>query len=101
MTDDRRRAAEMLKDMIVERKRSRWPIVLGMIVLLAIGGGAYWYYLPPNQRPAFGDLEARLQSWVHTAMNTPVAAAPAPPPSQSPQKSASPHAGNDTGLLSN
>ena len=101
-SDDNRRAAELLKDLIVERKRSSWPKVLSVIAALAMAAGAaYWYHLPLNQRPALKDFGAPLSSFVHSFMNTSVLGPSSAPSSKTPQKRAAPPSASDTGLLSN
>jgi hypothetical protein len=102
-TDDKRRAAELLKDLIVERKTSPWPKVFGAAIVLGLlGGAAYWFYLPPNQKPSLGDLGNRLQAFAQSVMNTPVGSpATAPPAPPTAQKPSTPPPASDTGLLSN
>ena len=101
-SDDNRRAAELLKDLIVDRKRSSWPKVFGAIAALALAAGAaYWYHLPLNQRPALNELGTKLSSFVHSFVNAPVLGSSSAPGSPTPQKHAAPPPASDTGLLSN
>jgi len=98
-SDDRRRSAEILKDMIVEKQRSRWPMILGCLAILAIlGGAAYWFYLPPDQRPSLDSLISKAKSIAGSFMNAPIASKPAPTPA-APQKPGPPPPASDTGLL--
>jgi hypothetical protein len=101
-TDDQQRAAERLKDLIVDQKRSRWPLVIGSILMLAfIGAAAYWFYLPVNERPDLHELKSRLLTKAKSLMNTPVLPPSSGPISNPPAKTAPQTPAGDTGLLSN
>src|SRR5438105_12890987 len=104
--DDRWQASETLKDLLIERKRSRWPMVVGVtVVLMILTAGGAWFYLPPEQRPQLGLLKDRVVSFGNTLLNVPIMKAPGTSPS-----SGSPAAGkqptsapgeDDNSLLSN
>lgn len=100
---DKRRAAEALKDLIVEEKRSRWPMVMGLTALVILAGGAaYWFYLPPEKRPSTEEIVTRLRSGVHSVLNTPVLPATKDPASPASQKPGTPPPAKDSGgLISN
>ena len=50
-SDHKRAASEAIKDLMVTEKRSSLPLILGVLVLMVLlGGGWYWYHFPAGQR---------------------------------------------------
>ncbi len=103
--DPHRQASEAIKDLMVHEKRSRLPLVLGVLAVIALlAGGIYWFYLPPDKRPTWDDLKGRVGMLSKTILNAPILNAPAPAPSApSPtNKPSTPSSATDkSGLLSN
>ena len=102
---EKRRQAELLKDLMMQRKRSLWPLVLGVIAILAIlGAGGTWYYMPPEKRPSLDILLDRIVSLSKKLLNASIVSAPTSVPASSQiagvqSSTASAHS-DDAGLLS-
>src|SRR5437016_600503 len=103
--DSRRQASEAIKDLMIREKRSRLPLILGVLVMIAfLAGAGYWLYLPPNQRLDLGALKDRAVASATSLLNTPIGSAPsASSANTSPDtKKTKPAAStDDIGLLSN
>ncbi len=104
--ESKRQASEAIKDLMVHEKRSRLPLVLGILALVAVvAGGFYLYSLPPEKRPTLEDLKGRVMSLSNTILNAPIIKAPTPAAPNAPtpaQKTPSPSKpGDKSGLLSN
>src|SRR5579864_5185296 len=102
---EKRRQAEILKDLMMRRKPSRWPFILAGVVVLAILAAAYfWVYLPPEKRPPLDILKNRIVSLGGSLLNAPIVSTPASLPATSQpggvQSSTAPTPASDTGLLS-
>ena len=105
--ESRRQASEAIKNLVATEKRSKLPLILSALALLALlGAGGYWYTLPPNQQPTPGQMKNKVMSLFDKVLNTPVAPAPSNAPvspaapsgnSKNPASSSS----ENTGLLSN
>jgi hypothetical protein len=109
--NDRKVAAEILKDLILEEKRSRWPMILGVLLLIAVAGAAgYYFYLPPDQRPDVSRVAETSKNLARRVLNAPVlkkAEKPADNLTAAPlstmatgSASSTPSAGPDSGLIS-
>jgi hypothetical protein len=103
--DPRKEASEAIKDLMVNEKRSKLPLVLAVLAAIALlAGGGYLYTLPPDKRPSLDDLKGRVMTLSNTVLNTPIMNAPAPAPNapSTANKTAAPSSSKDTGgLLSN
>jgi hypothetical protein len=88
--DDSRRSLENLKEMMIEKHGSRWPVIAGFMVLLtALLGAGIWFLLHPEKRPLLGELWARVTSISEAIVNKPIMgttapAAPSPAINQAP-----------------
>ncbi len=67
--------SERLRDLLMEEKRSWWPRILAIILLLAAAGAGYWFYLHPEQLNP-DSLKARAKA----VLDTPVMKSPIQPP---------------------
>jgi hypothetical protein len=102
--ESRRQASEAIKNLVVNEKRSKLPLILGTLIVLGLlGAGGYWYMLPPAQRPDLDQIKNRVMSSVDGILNAPIAK-----PAQAPQgtsaansKSPASSSSENTGLLSN
>jgi len=103
--DPKRQASEAIKDLMVSEKKSRLPLILTLLVIVALlGGGAYWYILPPNQRPSLEEITTRAMGLANSLLNKPIMNAPTPAPNapSTTNKTATPSSSKDSsGLLSN
>ena len=104
--DPHRQASEAIKDLMVSEKRSRLPLVLGLLFLAALAAGGYYLSsLPPDKRPTLEDVKGRVVRLSNTILNAPIVKAPTPaaPSASSPtQKTSAPSTSKDkSGLLSN
>ena len=102
-TDPRRQASEAIKDLMVAEKKSRLPLILTILVLIALLAGAgYFYSLPPEKRPTLGQVAARVSGLANALLNKPIMNPPASP-STAPTdtKKPAPSSGDSNGLLSN
>jgi hypothetical protein len=103
--DSRHQASEAIKDLMINEKRSRLPLILGVVTFMVLlAGVGYWFYLPPNQRPDLEALKDRAIVLTKSLLNTPIGSAPAATPANpSPDTKKSPPAAStdNVGLLSN
>ena len=103
--DDRWQASEKLKDLLIEEKKSRWPLVVGILLMLAVlSAGGAWFYLPPEKRPPLDQMKARLFSAGRSVLNAPIMKAPGSAPTTNPSQapgnpSAPPPSSDDNSLL--
>ncbi len=104
--DPRKQASEVIKDLMVNEKRSKLPLILAVLAGIALmAGGGYWYSLPPEKRPTLVDLKGRVMVLSNTILNAPIAnktSAPVPSASSPTNKTSAPSSSTDnSGLLSN
>jgi len=78
-SDHKRSASEAIKDLMVTEKRSSLPLILGVLVLMVLlGGGWYWYHFPAGQRPTLDQMKARVMALGDKVLNAPVMRSSAP-----------------------
>jgi hypothetical protein len=102
--DPRKEASDAIKDLMVNEKRSKLPLILTVLVVLALlAGGGYVYTLPPEKRPTLDEVKGRVMTFANTILNAPIMnKVPAPAPSPSSPTSNKPASTSDaSGLLSN
>jgi hypothetical protein len=104
--DPRKQASEAIKDLMVNEKRSKLPLILAALAGIALlAGGGYWYSLPPDKRPTLDDLKGHAKTLSNTILNAPILnkAPTSAPSAPSPvnKKSAPSSSSDSTGLISN
>ena len=100
-SDHRRQASEAIKDLMVSERRSRLPLVLGVLAAMGLLAGAgYWFYMPPDKRLTPEDLLNRIMAISKGVLNAPIGNTPAPASADT--KKPKPASSTDNvGLLSN
>ncbi|SRR5258706_16018345 len=106
MMDPRKEASEAIKDLMVNEKRSKLPLILAVLVVIALlAGGGYLYSLPPEKRPTFDVIKGRVMALANSILNAPIAnktPTPTPSPSSPTSNKSAPASKADAGgLLSN
>jgi hypothetical protein len=104
--DDRKQASEAIKDLMVNERRSKLPLILTVLVVMALlAGVGYLYSLPPEKRPTFDEVKGRVMALANSILNAPIAnktPTPAPNVSSPTNNKAAPASKSDaSGLLSN